>query len=73
MTLLITRLQGLDRCKSDWLLRVLPCREAFEPAEAANVTAALRSGELWKARSLISNDEPDDNAVLIGKEWWLSK
>jgi hypothetical protein len=37
----------------------------------AKVTAAFYSG-LWKARSLIRNDEPDENAVLIGKGWWLS-
>jgi len=48
------------------------CRDAYDPAEAANVTAAFYSG-LWKARSLIRNDQPDDNAVLVGKGWWLSK
>jgi protein-L-isoaspartate(D-aspartate) O-methyltransferase len=48
------------------------CRDAHDPAEAANVTATFYSG-LWEARSLIRNDQPDDNAVLIGKEWWLSK
>ena len=50
----------------------VPCCDAYDPAEAASVTAAFYSG-LWKARSLIRNDEPDDNAVLIGKGWWLSK
>jgi protein-L-isoaspartate(D-aspartate) O-methyltransferase len=48
------------------------CRDAYDPAEAANVSAAFYSG-LWNARSLIRNDEPDENAVLIGKGWWLSK
>ena len=48
------------------------CRDAYDPAEAANVSAAFYSG-LWQAQSLIRNDEPDDNAVLIGKGWWLSK
>jgi protein-L-isoaspartate(D-aspartate) O-methyltransferase len=50
----------------------VPCRDAYDPAEAANVSAAFYSG-LWKARSLIRNDKPDDNAVLVGKGWWLSK
>jgi len=50
----------------------VPCRDAFEAAEAAKVTAAFYS-DLWKARSLIRNDEPNENAVLIGKGWWLSK
>lgn len=44
----------------------IPCRDAFEQAEAANVTASFRSGKLRGARSLIRNDEPDKNAVLIG-------
>jgi len=48
------------------------CRDAYDLAEAANVSAAFYSG-LWQAQSLIRNDEPDDNAVLIGKGWWLSK
>jgi protein-L-isoaspartate(D-aspartate) O-methyltransferase len=51
----------------------VPCRDAFEQAEAANVTAAFRSGKLRGAQSLIRNDEPDKNAVLIGNGWWLSK
>jgi protein-L-isoaspartate(D-aspartate) O-methyltransferase len=50
----------------------VPCRGAYDLTEAANVSAAFTSG-LWKARSLIRNDEPDGNAVLIGKGWWLSK
>lgn len=51
----------------------VPCRDAYEQAEAANVTTAFRSGKLRGARSLVRNDEPNDNAVLIGKGWWLSK
>lgn len=50
----------------------VPCRDAYDPAEADNVSAAFYSG-LWKARLLIRNDEPDHNAVLTGKGWWLSK
>jgi protein-L-isoaspartate(D-aspartate) O-methyltransferase len=72
VTLLTTKLQGLIAAKVIGFCGFVPCRDAFEPAEAANVTAAFHSG-LWKARSLIRNDEPDDNAVLIGKGWWLSK
>jgi protein-L-isoaspartate(D-aspartate) O-methyltransferase len=48
------------------------CRDAYDQVEAARVSAAFYSG-LWTARSLIRNDRPDDNAVLIGKGWWLSK
>jgi hypothetical protein len=52
--------------------RFIACRDAYDPAEEANVTAAFYAG-LWNARSLIRNDKPDDKAVLIGKGWWLSK
>jgi protein-L-isoaspartate(D-aspartate) O-methyltransferase len=72
VTLLVTRLQGSIAAKVIGYCGFVPCRDAFEAAEAANVTAAFSSG-LRKARSLIRNDEPDDNAVLIGKGWWLSK
>ena len=51
----------------------VPCRHAYEQAEAVNVTTAFRSGKLRGARLLIRNDQLDDNAVLIGKGWWLSK
>jgi protein-L-isoaspartate(D-aspartate) O-methyltransferase len=73
VTLLTTKLQGPIAAKVIGYCGFVPCRDAFEPAEAANVTAAFYSGELWKTRSLIRNNEPDDNAVLIGKGWWLSK
>jgi protein-L-isoaspartate(D-aspartate) O-methyltransferase len=72
VTLLTTKLQDSIAAKVVGYCGFVPCRDAFDPAEAANVTAAFYSG-LWKARSLIRNDEPDDNAVLIGKGWWLSK
>jgi protein-L-isoaspartate(D-aspartate) O-methyltransferase len=49
----------------------VPCRDAYDPTEAANVTAAF-SG-LSEAQSLIRNDKPEAKAVLIGKGWWLSK
>lgn len=73
VTLLTTKLQGSIAAKVIGYCGFVPCRDAFEPAEAANVTAAFYSGELWKARSLIRNNEPDNNAVLIGKGWWLSR
>jgi hypothetical protein len=49
----------------------VPCHDAFDPAEAANVTAA--SPRLSEVRSLIRNDKPDDKALLVGEGWWLSK
>jgi protein-L-isoaspartate(D-aspartate) O-methyltransferase len=73
VTLLTTKLQGSIAAKVIGYCGFVRCQDAFEPAEAANVTAAFSSGELWKVRSLIRNDEPDDKAVLIGKGWWLSK
>jgi protein-L-isoaspartate(D-aspartate) O-methyltransferase len=81
VTLLLTRLRhdaifighrGAIAAKVLGYCGFVPCRDAYDPAEAANVTAAFYSG-LWKARSLIRNDEPDDNAVLVGRGWWLSK
>ena len=67
------RVQGSLTARVIGFCGFVPCRDAFDPAEAANVTKAFYSGELRKARSLVRNDEPDDNAVLIGKGWWLSK
>ncbi len=72
VTLLVTSFQGSIDAKVIGRCGFVPCRNAYDLDEAANVTAALYSG-LWKARSLIRNDEPDENAVLIGKGWWLSK
>jgi protein-L-isoaspartate(D-aspartate) O-methyltransferase len=72
VSLLLTRLQDSIAAKVTGFCAFIPCQDAFEAAEAANVSAASHSG-LWKARSLVRNDEPDDNAVLIGKGWWLSK
>ena len=71
--LLTTRLKGSIAAKVIGYCGFVPCRDAFVQAEAANVTAAFRSGKLRGAQSLIRNDEPNDNAVLIGKGWWLSK
>jgi protein-L-isoaspartate(D-aspartate) O-methyltransferase len=71
--LLLTKLQGSIAAKVIGYCGFVPCRDAYDPAEAAKVTAAFRSGKLRKAQSLIRNDEPDDNAVLVGKGWWLSK
>jgi protein-L-isoaspartate(D-aspartate) O-methyltransferase len=72
VSLLLKRLQGSIAAKVIGFCAFIPCQDAFEAAEAANVSAAFYSG-LWKARSLIRDDEPDGNAVLIGKGWWLSK
>jgi protein-L-isoaspartate(D-aspartate) O-methyltransferase len=72
VSLLTTRLQGSIAAKVIGYCAFIPCRDAFDAAEAANVTAAFYSG-LWKARLLIRDDNPDGNAVLIGKGWWLSK
>lgn len=73
VTLLLSKVQGSIAAKVTGYCGFVPCRDAFEEAEAANVTAAFRSGKLREARSLVRNDEPDDNVVLIGKGWWLSK
>jgi protein-L-isoaspartate(D-aspartate) O-methyltransferase len=71
--LLVARLQGALAAKVIGYCAFVPCQGAFEEAEAAQVTAAFRSGKLRNARSLFRNDEPDDNAVLIGEGWWLSR
>jgi protein-L-isoaspartate(D-aspartate) O-methyltransferase len=71
--LLVARFQSAFSAKVIGYCAFVPCQGAFDEAEAAHVTTAFRSGKLRKARSLIRNDEPDDNAVLIGKGWWLSK
>lgn len=73
VTLLTTKLKGSIAVKVIGYCGFIPCQDVFEPVEAANVAAAFNSRELWKARSLIRNDDPDDNAILIGKGWWLSK
>jgi protein-L-isoaspartate(D-aspartate) O-methyltransferase len=49
----------------------IACRDAYDLAEAANVTAAF-SG-LSGVRVLIRNNQPDDKAILTGEGWWLSK
>jgi protein-L-isoaspartate(D-aspartate) O-methyltransferase len=72
VTLLVTKLQDSIAARVIGRCGFVPCRDACDPAEGANVAAAFSSG-LWEARSLIRNDEPDHNAVLIGKGWWLSK
>src|SRR5262249_36274133 len=56
VTLLVTRVQGSLAAKVIGYCSFVPCRGAFEPAEAARITAAFHSGELWKTRSLIRND-----------------
>jgi protein-L-isoaspartate(D-aspartate) O-methyltransferase len=73
LTLLVTRLRDSLTVRVIGYCGFVPCRDAFETVEAANVTAVFRSGDLWKARSLVRNDNPDDGAILTGKGWWLSK
>ena len=50
----------------------IDCGGATDADEGARVAAAFHSGALWRTRSLIRDDKPDDNAVLIGTGWWLS-
>jgi hypothetical protein len=50
----------------------MDCFGATDPNEGTRVTAAFESGALWKVRSLIRNEDPDDSAILIGRGWWLS-
>jgi protein-L-isoaspartate(D-aspartate) O-methyltransferase len=71
--LLVARLPDALAAKVIGYCSFVPCQGAFEPDEAAHVTAAFRSGTLRKTRSLIRNDKPDNNAVLIGEGWWLSR
>jgi len=72
VSLLITRSNGSFTAKVLGYCGFIPCRGAWDAGEAAHVTAAFHSGELWKARSLVRDDEPDASAVLIGDGWWLS-
>jgi len=69
----VARLQSAFSAKVIGYCAFVPCQGAFDETEAAHVTAAFRTGKLRNARSLIRNDRPDDEAVLIGKGWWLTK
>jgi protein-L-isoaspartate(D-aspartate) O-methyltransferase len=50
----------------------IPCQDAFDQDEAERVVAALCTGALSTARSLVRDDRADDTAVLVGNGWWLS-
>jgi protein-L-isoaspartate(D-aspartate) O-methyltransferase len=73
VSLLVTRLKGSFAARVIGYCLFIPCQDAYDAGEAARVTAAVYSGELWKTRSLIrNNDEADTSAVLIGEGWRLS-
>ena len=50
----------------------IDCAGVNEPTEGKAVTAAVRSGRLFQARTLHRDASPDDTAVLAGDGWWLS-
>jgi protein-L-isoaspartate(D-aspartate) O-methyltransferase len=72
VSLLVTRLHDMFSAKAVGYCGFIDCVGATDPEEGADVTAAFRAGELWKARSLFRGDQPDKSAVLVGKGWWLS-
>jgi protein-L-isoaspartate(D-aspartate) O-methyltransferase len=72
VSLLVTRRKGGFAARTIGYCGFVPCRDAWDAAEAERVTTAVWSGAIWKTRSLIRNDAPDDGAVLIGAGWWLS-
>lgn len=72
VSLLVTRRGGSFATRVIAYCGFVACRDAWDAGEAAHVTAAVWSGAIWKAQSLIRNDEADSGAVLIGKGWWLS-
>jgi len=71
-SLLVTRLNNAFSARAVGYCGFIDCVGATDPEEGASVTAAFRSGELWKAQSLVRNHRPDNSAVLVGKGWWLS-
>lgn len=50
----------------------ISCVGASETDEGQRVGAALASGVLWSARQLFRHTVPDESAVLVGDDWWLS-
>jgi protein-L-isoaspartate(D-aspartate) O-methyltransferase len=72
VSLLVTRRKTSFTARVVGYCSFIPCRDAWEAGEAARVTAAFYSSQLWRAQSLIRNDEADPNAVLVGNGWWLS-
>lgn len=71
-SLLVTRRKAAFAAKTLGYSGFIDCVGATDPDEGASVSAALRSGELWNAQSLVRNAAPDASAVLVGKGWWLS-
>jgi protein-L-isoaspartate(D-aspartate) O-methyltransferase len=53
-------------------VRFIGCVGATNAEEGRAVADAFRSGELFSARSLCRDSDPDDTAVLVGDGWWLS-
>jgi protein-L-isoaspartate(D-aspartate) O-methyltransferase len=72
VSVLVTRISDMYDVRLLGYCRFVPCADAFDDNEADRVTVAFRSGELWKARSLVRNDQADSSAVLVGNGWWLS-
>jgi protein-L-isoaspartate(D-aspartate) O-methyltransferase len=72
VSLLVTRLKDSFAARVVGYCGFIGCVGATDLDEGFRVAAAVRTGELWKAQSLFRNDQPDNNAVLIGKGWWLS-
>ena len=71
-SLLVTRHGSAFAAKAVGYCGFIDCVGATDAEEGAKVFAAFRSGELWKAQSLLRDAKPDDSAVLVGKGWWLS-
>jgi protein-L-isoaspartate(D-aspartate) O-methyltransferase len=72
VSLLVTRRGGSFAARVTGYCAFVACRDAWHAGEATHITAAVWSGKIWKAQSLVRNDEADDSAVLAGKGWWLS-
>jgi protein-L-isoaspartate(D-aspartate) O-methyltransferase len=72
VSLLVTRLKDSFAARVVGYCGFIGCVGATDLDEGFRVAAAIRTGELWKAQSLVRNEQPDKNAVLIGKGWWLS-
>jgi protein-L-isoaspartate(D-aspartate) O-methyltransferase len=72
VSLLVTRLKDSFTARVLGYCGFIPCQGAWYAGEAAHVTAAVHSGQLWKAQSLVRSDQADSSAVLIGEGWWLS-
>jgi protein-L-isoaspartate(D-aspartate) O-methyltransferase len=72
VTLLVTRHNGSFSAKVIGQCGFIDCAGGTDADEGFRVTEALKSGDLWRARSLVRHVAPDGSAVLIGQDWWLS-